>query len=84
MKRLPCEFGQRHRIPLDIQLNAAQVASIIKVQFPDVSLSSVAHLGEGCDSTAFEVNGQLVFRFPKRADVDQQLAIESRILPRSG
>ena len=65
----------------DIQLNADQAASIIKVQFPDVSLSSVADLGEGCDSTAFEVNGQLVFRFPKRADVDQQLAIESRILP---
>ena len=81
MKRLPREFGQRHRIPSDIQLNAVQAASIIKLQFPDVSLSSVAHLGEGCDSTAFEVNGQLVFRFPKRADVEQQLAIESRILP---
>lgn len=65
----------------DIQLNAIQAASIIKLQFPDVSPSSVAYLGEGCDSTAFEVNGHWVFRFPKRADVDQQLAIESRILP---
>ena len=65
----------------DIELNAVQAASIIKAQIPDLSLSSVEHLGEGCDSTAFEVNGQWVFRFPKRADVDRQLAIESRILP---
>ncbi len=35
----------------DIQLNAVQVAAIIKVQFPDVSLSSVEHLGEGCEVT---------------------------------
>lgn len=65
----------------DTHLDAAQVASLIRLQFPDLSPPTVAHLGEGCDSTAFEVNGQWVFRFPKRADVDHQLAIESRILP---
>lgn len=68
-------------MPEDTQLDATQVASIIRLQFPDVAPSRVAHLGEGCDSTAFEVNEQWVFRFPKRADVEQQLAIESCILP---
>ena len=51
----------------------------IKLVFRN-SLSSVEHLGEDTDGTDFEVNGQWVFRFPKRADVDKQLAIESRIL----
>lgn len=40
------------------------------------------YLGEGYDSTAFDVNGRLVFRFPKRADVEAQLPIETAILPR--
>jgi aminoglycoside phosphotransferase (APT) family kinase protein len=42
---------------------------------------SVEYLGEGCDSVAVEINGRFVFRFPKRADVEQQLLIESRVLP---
>jgi aminoglycoside phosphotransferase (APT) family kinase protein len=65
----------------DARLDAEQVTSIIRLQFPAVTMATVAHLGEGCDSMAFEVDGQWVFRFPKRAEVDQQLAIESRILP---
>jgi len=40
MKRLPREFGQRHRIPSDIQLNAVQAASIIKLQFPAFGLKT--------------------------------------------
>src|SRR6185295_5679833 len=80
-RKRPTLARWRNTVLEDIQLNAIQAASIIKLQFPDVSPSSVAYLGEGCDSTAFEVNGHWVFRFPKRADVDQQLAIESRILP---
>ena len=65
----------------DAHLDAGQVASIVQVQFPELSPASVVYLGEGCDSSAFEVNLNWVFRFPKRADVEQQLAIESRVLP---
>jgi aminoglycoside phosphotransferase (APT) family kinase protein len=68
-------------LPDDAQLDATQVASLVQVQFPELSPAHVAYLGEGCDSSAFEVNRQWVFRFPKRADVAQQLAVESRILP---
>ena len=62
-------------------LDAAQVASIIRSQFSEILPTTVVFLGEGCDSAAFEVNQHWVFRFPKRADVDQQLAVESRVLP---
>src|SRR5690242_9804379 len=63
------------------QLSTAQVAEIIRRQFPDVSIASVSYLGEGCDSSTFDVNSQWVFRFPKRGDVEQQLLLEFRVLP---
>jgi aminoglycoside phosphotransferase (APT) family kinase protein len=54
---------------------------LIEQQFPALRPVTAVDLGEGCDSIAVEVNGRFVFRFPKRADVEQQLAIEARILP---
>ena len=65
----------------DARLDAALVASIVQSQFSELSPATAVYLGEGCDSTAFEVNGLWVFRFPKRAEVERQLAIESRVLP---
>jgi len=62
-------------------MDVTAVSEIIRSQFPDVSLAGVTLLGEGCDNWAFEVGQRWVFRFPKRADVDEQLLIESRILP---
>jgi aminoglycoside phosphotransferase (APT) family kinase protein len=62
-------------------LSTTQVAEIIRRQFPDVSITSVSYLGEGCDSSAFDVNAQWVFRFPKRGDVEEQLLLEFRVLP---
>jgi aminoglycoside phosphotransferase (APT) family kinase protein len=54
---------------------------LIAEQFPDLAPVTVTYLGEGYDSTAFDVNGTWVFRFPKRADVEQQQLIERRVLP---
>jgi aminoglycoside phosphotransferase (APT) family kinase protein len=54
---------------------------LIERQFPALRPVTAVDLGEGCDSVAVDVNGRFVFRFPKRADVEQQLAIEARILP---
>jgi aminoglycoside phosphotransferase (APT) family kinase protein len=65
----------------DARIDAAQVASILQSQFNDLAPPRVVFLGEGCDSFAFEVNDDWVFRFPKRDAVAQQLAIESRVLP---
>jgi aminoglycoside phosphotransferase (APT) family kinase protein len=55
--------------------------TLIERQFPALVPADVAYLGEGCDSTAFEVNGTWVFRFPKRRDVEAQLLLERRLLP---
>ena len=57
------------------------VAAIVGAQFPQLRPVRVVYLGEGYDSTAFDVNGHLVFRFPKRPDVERQLFVESSVLP---
>jgi aminoglycoside phosphotransferase (APT) family kinase protein len=66
----------------DVRLDETQAAHVIASQFEALAPARVAYLGEGCDSCAFDVNGEWVFRFPKRADVEAQLAIEARMLPR--
>lgn len=48
---------------------------------PELPVDAVEYLAEGWDSTVFTVNGELVFRFPKRADVAAQLRRELRLLP---
>jgi len=58
------------------------VGEIIEAQFPQLRPVEVSYLGEGYDSTAFDVNGEFVFRFPKQSDVEAQLFIEIAILPR--
>jgi aminoglycoside phosphotransferase (APT) family kinase protein len=63
------------------EVGAPLVAALVRLQFPDVDPRNVSLLGEGCDSWAFEVDGRWVFRFPKRDDVEQQLLVESRVLP---
>jgi aminoglycoside phosphotransferase (APT) family kinase protein len=54
---------------------------IIGTQFPDLHPVTAAFLGEGYDSTAFDVNDRWVFRFPKRTDVERQLFTERAVLP---
>lgn len=63
------------------QLDPDTVARIIGAQFPHVRPRAVRWLGEGYDSTAFEVDGGWVFRFPKRGEVEEQLLLEMRVLP---
>ena len=63
-------------------LQPVLVAEIIAAQFPGLRPADIAYLGEGYDSTAFDVNGAFVFRFPKRTDVEAQLFIETAILSR--
>jgi aminoglycoside phosphotransferase (APT) family kinase protein len=65
----------------DVRLDETQAAQVVESQFEALAPARAAYLGEGCDSCAFDVNGEWVFRFPKRADVAQQLEIEARMLP---
>jgi len=65
----------------DDRIDAALAGSVIREQFPDLQPSHVTWLGEGCDSVAFDVGNEWVFRFPKRDDVERQLLMEMRLLP---
>lgn len=62
-------------------LHAGLIVDLIGSQFPELCPVRVAYLGEGYDSTAFDVNGRWVFRFPKRAEIERQLVIETAMLP---
>ncbi len=53
----------------------------ITTAFPNLALRTCRFLAEGWDSVVWEVNNDLVFRFPKRAEVATQLRIEIALLP---
>jgi aminoglycoside phosphotransferase (APT) family kinase protein len=65
----------------DLAVDRDLAARLIASQFPELNPVRVEHLGEGCDSVAFEVDDAWVFRFPKRADVEHQLLVEMNVLP---
>lgn len=61
--------------------DAARYRAIIAAAFPSLAVLSIRFLAEGWDSAAWEVNGDLVFRFPKRAEVATWLRREIALLP---
>lgn len=61
-------------------VDASLVRGLLQAQFPEIDTARVAYLNEGCDNVAFEVDESLVFRFPKRADVEGQIAVERAVL----
>ncbi len=65
-----------------VHADRAFATHLIAAQFPEFQPVELRHLGEGCDSVACLVNGEWVFRFPKREDVERQLLGELSILPK--
>ena len=55
--------------------------SLIETQFPSLAPAEVIPLGAGWDNTAFTVNGDYVFRFPRRAPAKDFLVEEIKALP---
>lgn len=54
---------------------------IIAACFPDLPIASCVFLAQGWDSVAVLVNGDLVFRLPKRPAIEQMYRKEARLLP---
>jgi aminoglycoside phosphotransferase (APT) family kinase protein len=54
---------------------------LIDHQFPELAPCRIEPLGFGWDNTAFTVNGEFVFRFPRRQLGADCLAHELRVLP---
>jgi hypothetical protein len=44
----------------DVRLDAELVAAIVRDQFPQLQAATVAYLGEGYDSTAFDIDPRVV------------------------
>jgi aminoglycoside phosphotransferase (APT) family kinase protein len=63
-------------------LDAATVGALVASQFPDLGRVEVSYLDEGWDSFVYEVNRRWVFRFPKRAEVEEIQSVEAALLPR--
>jgi aminoglycoside phosphotransferase (APT) family kinase protein len=63
--------------PLDERL----VRALLADRYPDLPVRDVRFLAEGWDSQAFEIDGTWVFRFPKRADIQNDLRVEASLLP---
>ena len=53
----------------------------ITTRFPTLVVNELEYIAEGWDSLACLVNGDLIFRFPKRPDVARTLQTEIRVLP---
>lgn len=59
----------------------AAARELIESQFSDLKVAEISLLGNGWDNTAFLVNGNLVFRFPRRKVAVTLMKNECRVLP---
>jgi aminoglycoside 2''-phosphotransferase len=62
-------------------LDISDYQTLIREQFPQLPLHSVAYLAQGKDNVVILVNEDLIFRFPKRSHSRAKLAMEIRLLP---
>jgi aminoglycoside phosphotransferase (APT) family kinase protein len=65
----------------DVELSLEAATHLIERQFPALAPARLELLGAGWDNTAFLVNEQFVFRFPRRQCVVGLLEREARVLP---
>jgi aminoglycoside phosphotransferase (APT) family kinase protein len=66
----------------EVTVDAELATRLIREQFPDVELRSISLLGEGWDNTMWLLDGEWVFRFPRRSSVLAGIQNELRLLPR--
>lgn len=65
----------------DHALDADRVRALLTDHYPDLLVRDVRFLAEGWDSQAFEIDRTWVFRFPKRANIQDDLRVEAALLP---
>lgn len=64
-----------------VTLDAAAAVALIEKHFPQLAPASAEPFGDGWDNSAFLVNGELVFRFPRREVAVRLMATECAVLP---
>ncbi|MGG4267161.1 phosphotransferase [Peribacillus simplex] len=63
--------------PVSLEL----AGKLIRLQFPEIELKEIKQLGEGFDNTVIQINGQFVFRFPRRPIAVTLIQVENQLLP---
>jgi aminoglycoside 2''-phosphotransferase len=64
-----------------LKLSEEQYKAVINEKFPDWTVDNLEYMGEGWESVAYRVNGEYIFRFPKREYVGKCLKLEINLLP---
>ena len=65
----------------EIEVDAVLVERLVGSQFPELANRSVTAFGVGWDNAAFQIDGHLVFRFPRRQIAAKLIEREAAILP---
>jgi len=65
----------------DIVLTETTVRTLLSTQFPELGSVEVQSLDAGWDNSVFLVNGNYVFRFPRRKVAVELIETENRLLP---
>ena len=65
----------------DRDLSDELARHLIESQFPQLAPARVTHRAQGWDNEALEINGEWIFRCPKRADSAAYVERELRLLP---
>ena len=63
--------------PVSLEL----AGKLIMLQFPEIELKEIKQLGEGFDNTVIQINGEFVFRFPRRPIAVTLIQVENQLLP---
>ncbi|MDQ0881355.1 phosphotransferase [Peribacillus sp. V2I11] len=63
--------------PVSLEL----AGELIMLQFPEIELKGIKQLGEGFDNTVIQINGEFVFRFPRRPIAVTLIQVENQLLP---
>jgi aminoglycoside phosphotransferase (APT) family kinase protein len=74
-------YGEVHQWDAEIVVDEGLARRLIGSQFPELELRSLHHLAEGWDNTVWVANGELAFRFPRRAIAVPLLEREVAFLP---
>ncbi|GHO48172.1 phosphotransferase family protein [Ktedonospora formicarum] len=62
-------------------MDLAHYTEVIAREFPELEVRTARPITAGWDSFVLDVNDELIFRFPLRADVMVRLSLERRLLP---
>jgi aminoglycoside phosphotransferase (APT) family kinase protein len=74
-------YGEVQPWDAEIVVDEKLARRLIGSQFPELELRSLRHLAEGWDNTVWVANGELAFRFPRRAIAMPLIEREIELLP---